>query len=549
MASLDEKSLDGGTVAMSPEDFAIAPADPDATQLARPDEAPSADPDATQLADDAPTRLLDDDLPTIVVPAEGEGPSDQRDGLDAMDDPYYAPASVDELTSANAPVSIPSPVQSLPERRRRMPRWAIALIVVVLLASGAGVAYYTYEQELWGGRTVPAVVGMAWEDAERTLEGLGFSVEVEAVTVDGGAGTVLACDPEPGTRADPAAGVVLSVATDRLVPEVVGLSEEDARDALVAAGAQNIQTVFRGSSEPAGTVIAVAPEEGQPFAAQDQVTLSVARAFTVPDVLGMGVDEALAAFEQDGLSGTVAYVDAAGDVGTVVDTSPSVGSEVAEGSSVELRVGADFPDEPYDLTAYLDLAPEAVASYLTSSGFALQYGEVFAATGNAHAAYSGPQGELLQISDYPESGRYEGGSSADVLSGGSGVGGVRYAFSAETLPEGGSSVSEEGLRAVMRACGLDGLLDACTQDDVVLPESSDAAESEGEGDQAAPVPSFICGYGRQGDVAWAVVIGGYEGSESVVALVAPVAHFDEIDLSAYGGSVCDYIAATDLYAK
>lgn len=548
----DERVVEGlgdETVAMPPDALvdpdATVAADPDATRPADPDATVAADAAATQLADAAPTRLLDDALPTIVVPGDERGAADQPDGLDAMDDPYYAPASVDELTSARTPVPISSPVQSLPERRPRMPRWAAALIVVVLLACGAGVAYYTYDQELWGGRTVPAVVGMAWEDARRELEDLGFAVEVEAVAVDEGAGVVLSCDPEPGTRADPAAGAVLSVAADRLVPEVVGLSEAEARDALAAVGAQNIQTVFSGSSEPAGTVIAVSPDEGQPFSSQDQVTLSVARAFTVPDVLGMGIDEAMAALAGDGLAGTVAYVDDASRAGTVVDTSPAVGSEVPEGSSVELRVGADFPDEPYDLMAYLDLAPEAVASYLGASGFSLQFGEVFAASGNAHAAYSGPSADVIQISDYPESGRYEGGSRADVLAGGSGVGGARYAFSEETLPAGGSIVSEEGVRAVMRACGFDGLLDVCTQDDVQLPESSDAPEDGSE----SPSPSFICGYGSQGDRVWAVVIGGYEGSESVVALVAPASHFDDVDLSSHGGSICDYIAYADLYAE
>ncbi len=546
-----EKDLRDETVALPPEDL--------------PTQAPSPDPDATRLVDDAPTHVMSDDLPTIAIPADdSEGPL--PDGLDALDDPYFAPAAAgEELTSANAPVVIPSPVQSLPERRRRLPGWAIALIVAVLLALAGGAAYVTYEQELWGGKTVPPVVGMTQDAATRELEELGFSVSVEAVVTDQGVGTVLACDPEPGTRADPAAGVVIEVASERVVPEVVGLDEGAARQALVEAGAQSITTDYEASSEPAGTVIAVTPGEGEPFAAGEQVTLTVARSFTVPDVLGRELDEARATLEEGGLAASVTYVDSVERAGTVVETSPAVGAEVAEGATVELRVAVAYPDEPFDLMAYLDLAPEALADYLEQEGFDLQYGEIFAATGNAHAAYSGPDGELLQVSDYPESGRYSGGSQTDVLSGGAGVGGVRYAFSADTLPEGGAHVSEEGVRAVMRACGLDGLLDTCTQDDIVAPGLGDAADAE-EGDGAdaegnaaedkdaeasddASDLEFICGYGRQGDGVWAVVISSSEGRTSVVALAAPAAHFDDVDLGPYDGGICDYVAYADLYVE
>ena len=540
-----EKNQRDETVALPPN----APGDPDATVAAAPDpdatrpageSGPGFDPDATRLADAGPTSVLDDALPTLVVPPEEGGTL--PDGLDVMDDPYYAPATTDELTSASAPVSIPSPVQSLPERRRRLPGWAVALVVVVLLALGGGAAYYTYDQELWGGKTVPAVVGMTQDEATRALEELGFAVDVEAVVTDDEAGVVLACDPEPGTRADPAAGAVLSVSSERVIPKVIGLDEEAALRALVAAGAQDIRSEAQGSSEPAGTVIGVTPGEGEPFAADDPVTLVVARSFTVPNVLGLSLEEAQALLAESGLTGSVAYVDSTDERGTVVEASPSVGAEVEEGATVELRVATRYPNEPYDLLAYFELPPVALVGYLEQEGFSLEYGEVFAATGNAHAAYSGPAGEVLQISDYPETGRSAAGSRADVLSEGTGVGGVRYAFSADTLPEGGASVSEEGLRAVMRACGFDDLLDTCTQDDVALPDGGDA-ESEGEG------PHFICGSGSQGEYVWAVVIGGTEGRTSVVALAAPAAHFDEVDLTPFGGSICDYVAYASLYEE
>ena len=102
-------------------------------------------------------------------------------------------------------------------------------------------------------------------------------------------------------------------------------------------------------------------------------------------------------------------------------------------------------------------------------------------------------------------------------------------------------MNEDGLRAVMRACRLEGLEDTCTHEDLVAPVAS-----AGEGD-AASSPSFVCGVGRQGGYVWSVIIGGYDGQVRVVALAAPESHFAGVDLSDFGGNLCDYIAYIDLY--
>ena len=88
-----------------------------------------------------------------------------------------SPAVPEDLTEAHAPVQIESPVQSLPERKKRMPKWAVALLVLVLLGAVGGAAWYTYQQEYWGGRTVPQVVGLSEKDARTALEAAGFTVE------------------------------------------------------------------------------------------------------------------------------------------------------------------------------------------------------------------------------------------------------------------------------------------------------------------------------------------------------------------------------------
>lgn len=615
MAAQDEKDPQDATVAMSADELpgegseatkrvewdvdpeATKRVEPDATRLvdeaeahaADPDATQRADPDATQLADAAETRPSDpgetraaDATPTTVVPPAARGADDSAaapDGIDAMDSPYYSPATIEDLTSAQAPVSIESPVQSLPERRRHLPRWAMALLAVVLVVAVAGVAWYTYDQELWGGKTVPSVVGMSQDEAVEELEDLGFVVSVESVLADDSIGIVLSCSPNEGQRVDPADGIILRVAVQRVIPQVVGLDVEDAQGALVGAGALSISISYQNSDEAAGTVLSVSPGEGEAFSPSDQVTLVVARAYTVPDVLGMSLEDAQAELSAGGLSSRVTYVRSDDEKNTVVAADPGVGAQVEPGATIALSVATTLPSTPYDLLAYFDAIPQALPAYLEEQGFSLSYGGVYASGGNARAAYTGESGDLLQVSNSPESGRYSGDSQADVLSRGAGVGGVRYAFSSEMLPSGADVESVSGVRAVMAACGLEGLLDTCTQDDIVMPEeaaaeeesasedatadeeqtnadastddtdgdSADEGADAGANDEPEPVRHFICGYGRQGDYAWAVIIGGYDDVTRVVALAVPTSHFDGIDLSSYGGSVCDYIAYIDQY--
>ena len=505
------------TVRMRPEDLP----DPAATRIA--------DPDATRAA---ATRMAAR-IPAVDAPATTRMPG--RDGIDALSDPYFSPAAPEDLTTARPVVAIESPVESLPERKRRLPRWAVVLLALLGVLAVATVAYLTYQGELWGGKTVPDVVGLTEQEARVTLENAGFAVEVEYRAGDGDFGTVLSVDPGEGVRSDPAAGVTLVVAGERVIPSVVGLSEEEAKQALYDAGAANVQVTRQSSDEPAGTVLSVSPAEGEAFVSDDEITLTVAQPYAVPDLTGMTESEALAALEEAGLAGEVAYVESDAEKGTVVDSDPTPGAEVAGGTTVTLSVSSPYPSSFAHLLEYFDAEPEQLSRYLADEGFSLRYGAIYVSGGNAHAVYANDAGDVLQVTNSPETGHYDGSSDGDVLARGAGIGGVRLAFSEASLPEGGGRESEAGVRAIMAACGFEGLAGTCTQDDVMARLGAD-------GDW-----HFICAYGQQGDYTWAIRIGGYDSNTGVVAMVAPTTHFEEQDLSRFGGSICEYVAYIDLF--
>ena len=149
--------------ALDPEATVLASAaDPEATVLAA-----ANDPEATVLADPTPTTVVPrsaprvpnlDELPelddptdlnapaTVVAVAPRPAPASDLtavDGIDALDDPYYSPAALDNLTTAYAPVSIDSPV-SKPSRGRRIAKVVITVLLVIFFAGlAAGAGWYT----------------------------------------------------------------------------------------------------------------------------------------------------------------------------------------------------------------------------------------------------------------------------------------------------------------------------------------------------------------------------------------------------------------------
>ena len=523
-----------------------AAADPDATVLAdAPAEVadPDSDPDATQLADAAATRLnlapgthKLESLPTIVLPEIDPADSDDviaSDGIDALDDPYFSPAVPEDLTEAHAPVQIESPVLSLPERKKRMPKWAVALLVLVLLGAAGGAAWYTYQQEYWGGRTVPQVVGLSEEDAKTALSAAGFSVEVDYQLADSDLGTVLSCSLNAGDRVDPSTTATITVAAERTIPQVVGQDKDAARQALLDAGAQNVVLTYVNSDAADGTVVSVDPAEGQPFVSTDTITLSVAEPYVVPTVTGMNVDAAKAAIEKAGLTAKVTYVESDEAHNTVISSNPEAGTQTSEGAEVELTVSSPYPSDPFYLAQYFDCSAREVATYLGEKNFQLAFGTTFS-NGDANAAYTSQAGDVLTFTDKPEA-PASGSGADDVLANGATIGGVRLAFSPASVPEGGASETESGLRAVMAACGFTALKDTCTQADIAAPESADGKH-------------FICGYGEDGDCAWAVIIGGSDSSTQVVALACPKNRFNGgVNLSSFGDAAADYIAYTSLF--
>ncbi len=120
----------------------------------------------------------------------------------------------------------------------------------------------------------PNVLGLPETDARQAFGNLGVSgasVRVEQRPAAGQAGLVVGQQPEPGSELDGTATLYVSVAA--VVPEVVGLTEEEARGSLADLGARVVAERVYHDSEAEGTVLAVEPAAGEPLV--DAATLQV----------------------------------------------------------------------------------------------------------------------------------------------------------------------------------------------------------------------------------------------------------------------------------
>ena len=248
---------------------------------------------------------------------------------------------------ADGEAPFPGPSARPPRAKGPIIAAACIALAVVLAAVAGG----TYMAELWGGKTIPEVVGLSQPEAVDALAAKGFVAQAVEVKSDDPQGTVLSSDPEQGHRAEEGSTVTLSVAVPRIVPAIVGATSEEAAQALEAEGFTAVTYTEEKSNEAAGTVLAVSPEAGTEAKSGDAITVTVAVPYTVPDVEGMSEADAKAALEAEGYEVTSEwYTTEDIEEGTAVSTDPAAGSELNSGSEVTLYVAHSRGTELVDLT-------------------------------------------------------------------------------------------------------------------------------------------------------------------------------------------------------
>ncbi|WP_413320596.1 Stk1 family PASTA domain-containing Ser/Thr kinase [Agrococcus sp. 1P02AA] len=245
---------------------------------------------------DTPTTVLpfltEDDRSTTVI----ERPKRQRRPI---------AAEPEVVQDAGDGVATTALARRVTVRRRRGILWLALVLIGALAAAGVG---WWFNLGPGGDTTVPEVAGESRDAAVALLADAGIEVAetVEQPDYDVPRGTALHTSPPVGTVLGRGESVQLVLSSGRRqlpLPEVAGLPQEQARDAIEAA---EFRVAERGDSlfddSEAGTVLAGFAPDGTPIVElealeeRSEIALRVSLG-PVPAAAGQPADEARAALE------------------------------------------------------------------------------------------------------------------------------------------------------------------------------------------------------------------------------------------------------------
>ncbi|WP_435299056.1 Stk1 family PASTA domain-containing Ser/Thr kinase [Timonella sp. A28] len=220
--------------------------------------------------------------------------------------------------------------------------------------------------------TVPSMAGLTEEEAVALLKEKGFTetpVINQERSNDVDAGIFTRSNPDSGSSAPADAEIQLwfSTGPDAVeVPDVVNMTQEEARDALdkVGLGVASVKSISSATVEK-DKVVRSDPEPGKQVAVGRDVILYVADGFaSVPDVVGKTESEAEKILEDAGLQANFEEEESSEvEAGKVIRQSPTAGSSLEQGKDVTVIIAKEAEPEPVtlrDLTgwSYEDAANE-----------------------------------------------------------------------------------------------------------------------------------------------------------------------------------------------
>ncbi|MGN7252568.1 protein kinase domain-containing protein [Arthrobacter sp. SAFR-014] len=276
-----------------------------------------------------------------------------------------------------------TPVRTLRKgnSRRRGALWIVVLVLLALLAAGAG---WFFGMGPGSPGIVPAVANRTVAQAQQLLRDAGFQSSTQDVFDDDvKAGLVVGSEPGAGTEIRKFQQVSLFVSKGPQLfplPQLTGKTLDASKEALNGAEMALGKVTGKFDEEiPAGTVLGQAPAAGTPVRHGTPVSLTVSKGpqpIPVPDVRGQDQDEAVRSIEAAGLQAEVAdetVHDRNIPKGAVVSQEPASGT-LTRGQTVTLTIseGPKLVKVPNYIGKQVEDATEA----LRKRGFEVRVNEV-----------------------------------------------------------------------------------------------------------------------------------------------------------------------------
>jgi beta-lactam-binding protein with PASTA domain len=195
---------------------------------------------------------------------------------------------------------------------------------------------------------VPSIDGLKVSEAQTVVANSKLILQVvdsqysDTVPID----CIISQNPEPGTtvKSESIITAVISNGTSQvLVPDITGQSFDDATQTLKNVNLYISDITEVANSASPGTIISQDPQADNflPPNSGVKVTVSIGTMITVPNLIGMTLDDAKSTISSSGLVlNKVDYIDNAANAtsGTVIYQYPMPGLTVKQGAEIRLQV-------------------------------------------------------------------------------------------------------------------------------------------------------------------------------------------------------------------
>jgi len=254
------------------------------------------------------------------------------------------PASA--TTASLQPVGTPGTVQTEPAKRSPWAWLGVTVLVIAVAAAALFLGRSLFSSGTGQRVTVPDVVGMNIDQAQRALEAEGLKLGAQTPqTSDEPEDTVLAQDPEADTQLAVGQAVTVTVSAGKQqtqVPPLEGLTNlDDVRTALQDAKLElgNVKQVE--SSQPEGLVLNQNPAAFTTVDVGTKVSIEVSTGVVeVPGVVGFTQSAASSALSKAGLDVSVVTAPSDESAGIVISQDPGQGAQVKKGTTVTITVSS-----------------------------------------------------------------------------------------------------------------------------------------------------------------------------------------------------------------
>ena len=191
------------------------------------------------------------------------------------------------------------------------------------------------------GVEVPDVAGLNRDQALARLSEAGLALgRVADEPSSQPPGTIFDQDPPTGTTVSVGTIIHVVAAQGVMVPDVSGLSRDQAQSRLTEVRLNLGRMADEPSSQPLGTVLSQEPPPGTIASLGTTVDLVAAQGVKVPNVSGLSREEAVARLSEAGLAlGRVESESSAQRPGTILGQNPPSGTIVPLGTTVNLQAG------------------------------------------------------------------------------------------------------------------------------------------------------------------------------------------------------------------